>query len=496
MRSFLIVLATAAAVCVGNASRIRGIPPPWTAALVLSAACLFAEWRKRRAAGQELLAAPAHLPVFLLCMSAYMATMRWHGGDDIPNSLIPFGILRHGTLSLEPFRAKFETETLHDFLSPVDGPLLSIFSVVPAVLALPVYILPAMAGGAPNDFGLHNLSKISGALITALSVVLVYEACLRRKAAERWAAACALFYGLGTWSWSVSSQALHSHGPAQLGTALGMLGLLGERPRDAALAGLGFSLAVASREDSVFFFAAAGLFILVHRPRGLVPFILGAAGPQLFNAAYWLWYTGVLRPPYLGAQGHMFGDFQARAVWGMVASPTRGLIFFSPAALFALWAMARASRDPERRWAPYLLAASAGMIVFVSYRVTWTGGQTFGTRYYAAACAIWTVALAELGPTIAASTRLRAAWAAAFAASAVVHAAGAFFPYPGSFMTQGAEAELWQWSLHPAANLFRAAGPMSGLPAPARLAAAAAFLAAGLPLARWAYRSAEANRRS
>lgn len=481
-------LSFVAAACLANAGRIQGVPPPWTAALVLAAACLWAEWRIRRGAGRNLFDEPAHLPLFLVCLTAYLATMRWHGGDDIPNSLIPFGILRHGTLSLEPFRVKFETETLRDFLSPGTRPLLSIFSVVPAVLALPVYFLPALAGGAPNDFGLHNLSKISGALITAASVAVVYEAC-RRRAEGPWAAASALFYGLGTWSWSVSSQALHSHGPAQLGTALGMLGLSGERRRDSALAGLGFSLAFACREDSIFFLAAAGLFILVHRPRLTLPFLLGASGPVIFNAAYWLWYTGVLRPPYLGAQGAMFGGFQFRAVWGMLASPTRGLALYCPAAMFALWAMLRACHDPQRRWAPYMAAASGALLLFVAYRTTWTGGQTFGTRYFAAALAIWAVALAELGPTIAASPRLSAAWAAAFAASILVHAAGAFFPYPGSFMTQGAEAELWRWSLHPAANLFRAAGPMGGLPAAVRVAAAGLFLCAAVPVGIWSYRS-------
>ncbi|MBI5597086.1 MAG: hypothetical protein HY928_13415 [Elusimicrobia bacterium] len=466
-----------------NASRLRGIPPPWTAALILSFVALCTAWRSRAARGRRLLDEPAHLPVALLCLTAYLATMRWHGGDDIPNSLIPFGILQHSTLSLEPFRAKFELETLADFRIYRSDPLLSIFSVFPAVLALPAYLLPSLFGGPPNDFGLHNLSKVSGALITALSAAAVYAAC-RRRADGRWAALCALAYGLGTWSWSVSSQALHSHGPAQLGAALGMLGLLGEDDKDAALAGLGFALAMASREDSVFFIVAAGLYYLLHRTRRLPAFLAGAAGPLLFNLAYWLWYTGAPKPPYMGAQGGMFGVFRTDALAGLLVSPTRGLLWFSPVLLFGVWALADAWRDKERRWAPYLLTAGPMLLAFLCFRTTWTGGQTFGPRYFAMAAAVWAVAMSQLRL----GDRGRAAFAVLFAYSALVHAVGAFFPYPGSFSTVGAEAELWRWDLHPLANLLRDAGPMGGLPAGVRLITLLGFLSAGAWLGRWAYR--------
>ncbi|TBR26085.1 hypothetical protein EPO15_00950 [bacterium] len=478
-RAVLGLASAAFLVSLANASRLRGIPPPWTASLALSLAGLWACLKEEGRVGSAR-------SVVLLCLTAFFATMRWHGGDDIPNSLIPFGILRDGTLSLEPFRLKFETERLSDFVIHGTSPLLSIFSPIPAVVALPVYVLPAAFGGPPNDFGLHNLSKIAGALLTALSVAVVYWAC-RRRAGERWSALCALWYGLGTWSWSVSSQALHSHAPTQVGAALGLWGLLGARPRDAALAGFGFALAFASREDSLFFLGAAGLAALLINPRRIWAFALGAAVPIGFNAAYWLWYTGVLKPPYMGAQAHMFGGLQWGAVVGMLLSPTRGLLFYCPAALFGLWAMARRA---DRRWAWPMLAATAALVLFLSFRTTWTGGQTFGPRYFAMASVLWAVALAELEGDVAANPRLRALFAAAFALSVVIHAAGGFFPYPGTFMTVEAEAELWRWDLHPLANLFRAEGPMGGLPAAARWAAALAFVGASIPLGRWAYRFA------
>ncbi len=443
-------------ISLANASRLLIIPPPWTAALALSVIGLWTVWDARRAEGRGLLDAPAHGPLFLVCLSVYLATMRWHGGDDIPNSILPWAILRHGTFSLEPFRHRFETETLADFVVPGSRPLLSMFSVVPAVLALPVYLLPVLFGPPPNDFGLHNLSKISGALLTAASAVLVYEAC-RRRADGRWAAALALFYGLGTWSLSVSSQALHSHGPAQLGAALGMLGLLGTRPRDAALAGFGFALSFSSREDGVFFLAAAGLFTLLHRPRLVLPFIAGAAAPLAFVLSVWLRYTGRPLPPYLGVQSGMFTGVQWPAVWAMLASPTRGLAFFSPAALFGLWALARRPRAPEGPWPPYLLAACAALVLFISCRTSWSGGQTFGTRYFAVVCVVATVALADWRPPAA-------AWAAAFAVSVAVHAVGAFLPYPGSFAIERQQAELWHWGLHPLAGPAGAAALLAAVP--------------------------------
>lgn len=181
----------------------------------------------------------------------------------------------------------------------------------------------------------------------------------------------------------------------------------------------------------------------------------------------------------MGAQSELFAGFQWRAFTGMLASPTRGLVFFAPAALFGIWGMKRRFLDPEARWTPYLAAACLSLIAFISFRTTWTGGNTFGTRYYASVCVVLALFIGDMEEGIASSPRLRALWAAAFGTSVVVHAIGAFFTWPGSRFIPPQIQELWQVSLYPPVHIFLEAGPLYKLPAAVRIVAAAAILGVG-----------------
>jgi len=280
--------------------------------------------------------------LFLLCLTAYLSTFRWHGGDDIPNSLLPYALLGHGTLTFDPFPDWAGRPNMSDLLRSIDGHWYSSYPIVPGLLVVPLYIIPVVCGAVPADDFLHNLAKIGGATITALSVAVLYRA-LRERCSRRWAAAVCLLYGLGSYAFSVSSQALYSHGPAQLGVALGLLGLSVGSAWGPSVAGAGFGLAAVSREDSVFFLAAAAAYFLFHRRDALARFLAAAAVHVALNLAYWYSATGGFQPPYGGLQQTLFGPFQARALAGMLLSPARGLLFFFPAAGFAIFGGCRES---------------------------------------------------------------------------------------------------------------------------------------------------------
>ncbi|MEK7383500.1 MAG: hypothetical protein AAB262_09465, partial [Elusimicrobiota bacterium] len=259
---------------------------------------------------------------------------------------MPYAILKHGTFSFDPYR-QWATQTgMQDLIHEVRGRLVSVYPVAAGVLALPLYLIPVAAGAAPSDVFLHNLSKIAGTLLTAGSVVLVRRT-LATRCSPRWAMACALLYGLGSFAYSVSSQALYSHAPAQLGVALGLLALVHEGRAWSVAAGFGFALAWTAREDSLFYLAAAGLFLLIHRRDRLAAFISGAVLPIALNSAYWRAYSGSLwRPPYYEMQADLFGGLDVHALVAMLVSPSRGLLFFFPAVIFGLWGAAKACRNP------------------------------------------------------------------------------------------------------------------------------------------------------
>ena len=84
-------------------------------------------WASSRGWGRLWEERPA-LGVLLVCLAGYLSTFRWHGGDDLPNSLVPLALLRHGTPALDLF---FDAWFAHlpspmDFLVRTPGGLLSV----------------------------------------------------------------------------------------------------------------------------------------------------------------------------------------------------------------------------------------------------------------------------------------------------------------------------------------------------------------------------------
>jgi hypothetical protein len=477
--------AFAASLALGGPPRFL---PPWTALFLLSATMLLRGRLEARREGRSYLESRPDSALFWLCLTLYLASFRWHGGDDIPNSMLPFQLWRHGTFAFDELRAWATAPGMVDMVRPVNGRLLSTYPVAPGLLAAPLYAIPALAGVVPDDAFLHNLAKISGALITAASVVVFRRAALRR-ASPRWALDCALLYGLGSYAFSVSSQALYSHGPAALGVALGLLGLLSEGTRWSALAGFGFALAWASREDSLVFFAAAGAYLLLHRRERLAAFAAGAVLPAALNLAYWHHYVGAFRPPYYSLQTSMFRAPDAAAMLGMLASPTRGMLFFFPAAAFGVWGAARAVRRGAW-WALYFGGACAATWLAFGMRSSWTAGNTYGDRYFTVVCMVLALFAAELESAIRATDARRAAWNAVFAYCVLLHALGAAFQWPEFNATLAAQlADVWKARLFPPLHVFVDGGPIGATPQPWRTAYALVLMSlVAIPAWLWSRR--------
>ena len=461
--------------------------PPWTALCALSAAMFFHGWRTERCAGRRFLEARPDAALFWLCLTLYLASFRWHGGDDIPNSMLPFELWRHGSLAFDDARAWATAPGMADLIHTTRGRLLSTYPVAPGVLAAPLYAIPALFVSGPTDTFLHNLAKISGALITAASVVVFRRAAARR-ASPRWAFECALLYGLGSYAYSVSSQALYSHAPAQLGVALGLLGLLSEGEGWSALAGFGFALAWAAREDSAIFGAAAGAYLLFHRRDRILAFLAGAFLPAALNLSYWRYYSGAFRPPYYELQAHLFGGLHLEALVGTLFSPSRGMVFFFPAAIFGAWGATRAFRGA--RWVPYFAAACAATWIAFGMRSSWTAGNSYGDRYFAVVCMIMALFTAELEKPIRESPRLRTVWTAVFTYSVLLHAVGANFAWPGYNATlEQQQATVWRATSFPLAHVFVDGGPIGATPMPWRVLYGLILMAAtAAPAWAWARR--------
>jgi hypothetical protein len=399
--------------------------------------------------------APHPLLVFLVPLLAYLATGNTLGsGDSRPARYLPFSLLRQGNFDLDEFRALREAPFPGYLEAPYylrvrEGHYVSAFSPGPALLALPVYALPVLAGVSPDSDWPALLEKASAAALTALSVLFLFLAA-RRASAEGPALGVAAIYAFATSCFSVSSQALWEHGPGQLCVAIALWLLARGDDRGLPAAGLALAAAVLMRPTNLLVVAPLFLLVLL-RSRGRPGrVLLLSAAPLLFLAAYDTryfgapWSTG--RDAILRAPQWVLAPVPTLA--GLLVSPGRGLLVYSPVLVFALAGLVLGC--VRRR--PLFPALAASTVLFLgisSLRRTWWGGWCYGPRYLADLLPVLCLALLPVMEAARTRAWLRAAVLALAVPSVALHALGAFYydlSWDASVAVGLHPATLWSWS--------------------------------------------------
>lgn len=399
-----------------------------------------------------------------LCYIANRRTIPFlYGGDTIPARLIPFSVLGFGRLTLDPFRYNMEAAGGYRwYIKERDGHLISFYPIGAALVALPVYVPAYVALAATGPVTRARLfafapvvEKIAASFIAALCCALVFLLALGR-APPRVAAGAAITLGLASSMWATASQGLWPHGPVAL-MILAAFWLLEAPYRTSwSVAGAGFALAMAviTRPTAALFAVAAcaailsGTGSLAARLRRASPFVLGALPVVAFNAGYnWTFYQNPVGP-YGGLIGRLALAGMGEGVAGLLVSPNRGLLVFTPIAVLGLVGIGRAilqrGRDPLL--ALFSMASLAHTAIVGSY-VEWAGGWSFGPRYLVDVLPILAIAGAEMWPLMRPAWR-RLAWTA-IAWSLLVQLNGAFV-YPASgwnarMSAIGLERAAWDW---------------------------------------------------
>jgi hypothetical protein len=269
-----------------------------------------------------------------------------------------------------------------------------------AMTALPVYALMHLVAGGDllsQPALLWYGAKITASLLVAGSAVFIFlTACAFTTSAR--AALIALVYGLGTGVWSTSSQTLWQHGPNEFFLAMGTYFLIRAEMnwKHAAWCGLAYSAAVACRPTSVIVAVAAGIYLLVRlvtaRRTALVPYVLAALPIAAALAAYNTYYLGGPLKFGQAEVGHMVAagktggnkDLWQTPLWlgatGLMVSPSRGLLVFSPFMIFAMGGLV--ALWTQRRYAP-LWPVTIAMLVLLGVAFKWFdwwGGWCYGPR--------------------------------------------------------------------------------------------------------------------
>lgn len=333
------------------------------------------------------------LLIGLCCLLIYNANLRSiSAGDTYPARYLPFAILQYHTLSLNPVAdvaAQGRGDAAYWILHRPDGSLISLYPVVVPVLVSPLYV-PAIAylhlrgwSDARLDHVAKVMEKVSASIVAALSVSLLYVL-LRRRAKAQTALLLTLAYAFGTTTWVISSQASWQHGIAGLLVISALLLLTGPCtvPRTLA-AGLLLGLIVGNRLPDGVLAAALGGFGLFWAGRRRAPLLAAAAAiPTVAVVLYNLHVAGNVMGGYgsVGDASYFRHDLLT-GVAGVLISPTRGLLVFSPFLLFLVLTWKHLPQDRQERRLTLAMVAAVALQIVLYAKAEWRGGLSWGPRY-------------------------------------------------------------------------------------------------------------------
>src|SRR5215468_9821429 len=330
-------------------------------------------------------------PLFCALMAIYVVNFRLLGaGDSLPTRLLPFSVLREGNLNLDEFTWDRRSDGHLPYYVHQMGPhIYSVSTIATGLVVTPLYILPAWwlaARGIDYDdvrarVVVVAMERISAAFLTALSVCVLYVV-LRRLTGWRGALALTLLYALGTSTWSIASQALWAHALSELCLVILCAIFLLPAPSRASfiVAGLTAAVMVANRPQMMVFAAPALLFVAAYHRRHLLAF---TALPAVVGALLLAYNTAVFNVAVggYGSLRHFNGPlFEGLA--GLVVSPNRGLLIYTPIMVFAFWGGVRIWRVAAPPWLRWL---TVGVLLHVLVHAKfdeWWAGYTYGPRYF------------------------------------------------------------------------------------------------------------------
>jgi hypothetical protein len=329
---------------------------------------------------------------------------------------------------------------------------------------MPVLALAKWAG-ADLRTSTRGLTLLSTTLINAGSVALVWRLLADLVSTRRAQITLVVAYALGTGVWSVATRAMWQHGPAMLVLA-GALVCFTRPPRAARwlLGSALLGLMVANRPGNAVLVAPIVVWCalrLWRERRALVaPWLVVAALPivalLVYSHVVWgdvinlpivalLVYSHVVWGDVINlGQGHHWrgvddGDGGRDgnllvSLGGLLLSPSRGLLIYSPFFLFALvaaWRIARGRTGDGLARA--LVAGVTLLLLLVGSWHMWWGGWSFGYRLLLDAAPALIVLSAYGYEHVAATmARGRLIFVATVALAVFVHGLGAFF-YPCGF---------------------------------------------------------------
>jgi hypothetical protein len=364
-------------------------------------------------------------------------------GDTYGTVYTAVAIVEKHTIWLDSYLPYFQQRAgEHPYMLTTSsaGHIVTATPTASSALALPLIGLFAAAGVRAQDWGSWmEAAMLTAALTSAASVAVVFVLLTRLTTRPR-AALIAASYAWGTLAWGVNGQALWQHGGVALALSIALLALVDRR---LTLAGVAITAMAAFRLTAPFM----GIFLLPlvgRRPGDWARFALGALPLPLAVGLYnFVAFGSPLKQGYGSAQitsSLRLGSRIADGLPGLLVSPGRGLLVYSPVLLFAIYGAIRG-----RRVLLYSCCATAFLadLLVTSNIAQWWGGESFGARKLADTLPLLAVLLVPAIDAIV-RTRWMVVYVAALAWSVLVELLAAA-AWPDGWFGRHDQAALSTW---------------------------------------------------
>jgi hypothetical protein len=402
-------------------------------------------------------------------------------GDATPNVNLPIALLTRGALSFGPeqfpemFKWKsqaplwesddFYVRRWHDVVgdrttlkwkeqgklafngpryhlveSRKRGVYVSTFGPIPGFTFLPLASIFHLfdPNFSRDPLELFTVSKLHAALLVSASAVLLFLMALAFTTRRR-ALLLAGAYAVGTCAWAIASQNVWQQTVNTLFICIGCMFFLRDpnRPRFAAASGAAFGAAMACRPTSAFLLIAVFVYLALQHRKSMLPLALGSLPVPALIAVYNWYYFG--NPLSFGQEivGHTTAMektgspelWQTPFHWGalgLLVSPSRGLLVFSPFLVAAAAGVVKIWRDSRYRALRPLTVATLAIMAVQCKWFDWWGGWTYGYRPWVDAAPLLVLFIAPVIDAIWTRRTTLIAFGVALGWSCFVQAIGAF----------------------------------------------------------------------
>lgn len=322
--------------------------------------------------------------VFGASLLLFMANARVApSGDNLGTRALAVSLAREGTFDLSGVLADGSSNYS---TVEVSGKLRNSFPQGTAVVAAPIYLFSALVSGIPphQQAADASLERLSAALITALAVSIFFSA-MTVKFSKRTSFLASILLAAATPVLTTMSQGLWSHTGEFLFLAIAVRAAIVQPGTaiTAFISGAAAGLAIFCRPTAILLAGLPLAWIGGVRRRSLYFGALAA------GVTVWVVSNQVMFGSPLGQYGALNqGKFAlglsslASGVLGVLASPSRGLLFFFPVLVFGT-VTAIVYRSTVGRVALHLAVSSLAVTGLVSFYENWWGGHSVGPRLLA-----------------------------------------------------------------------------------------------------------------